>query len=201
MISDVLRAMEDAGTVRRGYFVENLEGAQFAWPGAIDRLREPPRSESRRVDVLAVVDPANAWGSALPWPQLADADARPARRVGATVILVDGALAVWLEPRARRVVTATGVPPESIDLALAIGLPRVAARQRRRELLIEAIDGEAPASSRWARGLIASGARLDYRGLVISGSAVSQLVPETATEPDGDAIEPGDHDDDKSVDA
>ena len=45
-VGDVLRAMEDAGTVRRGYFVENLEGAQFAWPGAIDRVREAPRQGS-----------------------------------------------------------------------------------------------------------------------------------------------------------
>ena len=45
-VGDVLRAMEDAGTVRRGYFVESLEGAQFAWPGAIDRLREAPRGQA-----------------------------------------------------------------------------------------------------------------------------------------------------------
>src|SRR6185369_14434783 len=47
LVGDVLRAMEDAGTVRRGYFVESLEGAQFAWPGAIDRLREAPRGGTR----------------------------------------------------------------------------------------------------------------------------------------------------------
>ncbi len=197
-VGDVLRAMEDAGTVRRGYFVENLEGAQFAWPGAIDRLREAPRSDARRVDVIAAVDPANAWGSALPWPQLADPDARPARRVGATTILVDGALAVWLEPKARRIVTAVGVPPESIELALAVGLPRVAARQRRRELLIEAIDGEAPTSSPWARGLIAGGARVDYRGLVVSGS-IAQVAPEAQTEPGADDEE--DENEDAGVDA
>jgi len=197
-VSDVLRAMEDAGTVRRGYFVENLEGAQFAWPGAIDRVREAPRSDAKRVDVLAAVDPANAWGSALPWPQLADPDARPARRVGATAILVDGALAVWLEPKARRVVTAVGLPVESIELALAVGLPRVAARQRRRELLIEAIDGEAPANSRWARGLIAGGARIDYRGLVVSGSTLAAIAPTPSADVDETDA---DSDDDDVVDA
>jgi ATP-dependent Lhr-like helicase len=176
-VSDVLRAMEDAGTVRRGYFVENLEGAQFAWPGAIDRLREAPRGQAQRVDVLAAVDPANAWGSALPWPELRDPDARPARRSGATAVLVDGALALWLEPKARRIATATGLPAETIELACAVGLPRVAAKQRRRELLIETIDGEAAGSSPLARSLIASGARVDYRGLVVRGT-ITQVLPE-----------------------
>jgi ATP-dependent helicase Lhr and Lhr-like helicase len=176
-VADVLRAMEDAGTVRRGYFVEHLEGAQFAWPGAIDRLREAPRGQAQRVDVLAAVDPACAWGSALPWPALHDPDARPARRVGATAILVDGALALWLEPKGRRVATATSLPAETIELACAVGLPRVAAKQRRRELLIETIDGEAAGSSRWARNLLAAGARVDYRGLVVRG-AVTQALQE-----------------------
>jgi ATP-dependent Lhr-like helicase len=186
-VADVLRAMEDAGTVRRGYFVEHLEGAQFAWPGAIDRLRESPRGQAQRVDVLAAVDPANAWGSALPWPELRDPDARPARRVGATAVLVDGALALWLEPKARRIATAASVPAETIELACAVGLPRVAARQRRRELLIETIDGAAASASPWARGLLAAGARVDYRGLVVRG-AVTQVAAAPESEPeDADA--------------
>src|SRR6185436_6070469 len=44
-VYDVLRAMEDAGRVRRGYFVAGLGALQFALPGADDRLRshrEPP---------------------------------------------------------------------------------------------------------------------------------------------------------------
>ena len=175
-VADVLRAMEDAGTIRRGYFVENLEGAQFAWPGAIDRLREAPRGQAQRVDVLAAVDPACVWGSALPWPQLRDPDARPARRVGATAVLVDGALALWLEPKGKRIAT-TDLPAEMIDLAFAVGLPRVAVRQRRRELLVETIDGEAATASPWARGLLAAGARIDYRGLVVRGT-VTQTMPE-----------------------
>jgi ATP-dependent Lhr-like helicase len=194
-VSDVLRAMEDAGTVRRGYFVENLEGAQFAWPGAIDRLRETPRGQAQRVDVLAATDPANAWGSALPWPELRDPDARPARRVGATAILVDGALALWLEPKARRIATAAALPAETIELACSVGLPRVAAKQRRRELLIETIDGEAASSSPLARSLVAAGARIDYRGLVVRG-ALTQVLPEP--EPDS---EPEAEDDEEEVDA
>ncbi len=165
-IADVLRAMEDAGTVRRGFFVDSLDGVQFAWPGAIDRLREPPVGPAARVDVLAAVDPANAWGGALPWPPLAEGGARPARRVGASVILVDGALAVWVEPRARRLTTGL-LPAEQIALACDVGLPRLAARARRRELLIETIDGVVAGESPLAAGLLARGARVDYRGLVV----------------------------------
>jgi ATP-dependent Lhr-like helicase len=180
-IGDVLRAMEDAGTVRRGYFVESLEGAQFAWPGAIDRLRETPRGDAQRVDVLPAVDPACAWGSALPWPPLSDPNARPARRVGATAILVDGELAVWLEPKARRIVTGP-LPAESIELALAVGLPRIAARARRRELLIELIDGVAAGESPLARVLLANSARADYRGLVVRAQP-SAIPPASISTP------------------
>jgi ATP-dependent helicase Lhr and Lhr-like helicase len=179
MIGDVLRAMEDAGTVRRGYFVESLEGAQFAWPGAIDRLREAPRGDAQRVDVVPAVDPACAWGSALPWPQLRDPSARPARRVGATAILVDGELAIWLEPRARRLTTGL-LPAESIELALAVGLPRIAAHARRRELLIEMIDGAPAAESPLARVLLAGSARADYRGLVVRAQPSAIPRPELA---------------------
>ncbi len=185
VVGDVLRAMEDAGTVRRGYFVESLEGAQFAWPGAIDRLREASRGQAARVDVISAVDPACAWGSALPWPQLRDPAARPARRVGATVILVDGELAIWLEPSGKRIATGQ-LPGETIELAMAVGLPRIAARTRRRELLVETIDGTAAATSPHARSLLAAGARIDYRGLVVRGSpsAIPDLAPATATEPE-----------------
>src|SRR4029077_378417 len=56
----VLRAMEESGRLRRGYFVAGLGATQFALPGAVDLLRslrdEPDESE---VVVLAAADPAN----------------------------------------------------------------------------------------------------------------------------------------------
>ena len=92
----VLRAMEETGQCRRGYFVEGLGGAQFALPGAVDRMRalagdlvaavsdapagseaaaglllpgQSGRSEDpRRAVVLAAADPAQPYGAALPWP-------------------------------------------------------------------------------------------------------------------------------------
>ncbi|MGH2816790.1 MAG: Lhr family helicase, partial [Actinomycetota bacterium] len=66
----VLKAMEDAGRCRRGYFVDGLGGAQFAMPGAVDRLRaltDPPSSP--QTQVLAAADPANPYGAALAWPE------------------------------------------------------------------------------------------------------------------------------------
>ncbi|MCW5804695.1 MAG: hypothetical protein KIT31_20150, partial [Deltaproteobacteria bacterium] len=198
VVGDVLRAMEDAGTVRRGFFVESIEGAQFAWPGAIDRLREAPRGQAVRVDVIAAVDPALAWGSILPWPQLRDVDARPARRVGATAILVDGELAVWVEPKGRRIATGR-VPDEQVELALAVGLPRLAAKARRRELLIEQLDGAPSGESPFTRGLLAAGARIDYRGLVVRGATVAAVAPvpsEASEEADDDAAAAADESDD-----
>ena len=87
----VLAAAEEAGRVRRGYFVEGLGAAQFAGPGAVDRLRAPepvvPQAKSPtsgispersgadvRTLVLAAADPANPYGAALPWPARADDD-------------------------------------------------------------------------------------------------------------------------------
>src|SRR5207253_8948890 len=74
----VLSAFEDAGRVRRGYFVEGLGASQFATPGAVDRLRASARplgapypdsdEGGLRTVVLAAADPANPYGAALPWP-------------------------------------------------------------------------------------------------------------------------------------
>src|ERR1700674_1921770 len=73
-IYPVLRAMEESGRIRRGYFVAGQGGAQFALPGAVDRLRTCPDgppvdgSSAPAVLVLAATDPANAYGLILPWP-------------------------------------------------------------------------------------------------------------------------------------
>ncbi len=83
---------------------------------------------------------------------------------------------MWLEPKARRIATGD-LPTETIELALAVGLPRVAARARRRELLIEGIDGVAAAESPLARVLLAGTARADYRGLVVRAQAASVVPP------------------------
>ena len=118
----VLSALEQGGQVRRGYFVERLGGSQFALPGAVDRLRVDAQVVERSADedgptdlqvvVLAATDPANPYGASLPWPVAgpdpSDAGAgrhRPGRKAGALVVLVDGALVLYLERGGRTVLS------------------------------------------------------------------------------------------------
>jgi ATP-dependent Lhr-like helicase len=97
----VLRAMEETGRIRRGYFVQGLGGSQFALPGAVDRLRAA-RDPEGRVVAIAATDPANPYGALLPWPELTG---RPARAAGAYVVLEDGELRLYLERGGRSLVT------------------------------------------------------------------------------------------------
>jgi ATP-dependent helicase Lhr and Lhr-like helicase len=99
----VMRALEDAGRIRRGWFVATLGAAQFALGGAVERLRaERERPESPRAWVLAATDPAQPYGAALPWPE---STGRPARAAGASAVIVDGALCAYLERGARGLIT------------------------------------------------------------------------------------------------
>jgi len=117
----ILRAYEENGRARRGYFVETLGAAQFGTPGSIDRLRSfasPDRTPTPAV-VLAATDPANVYGAALPWPERPGAEPaedavdlgeepgparkrgatghRAGRKAGALVVLVDGELVLYVE--------------------------------------------------------------------------------------------------------
>lgn len=105
----VLSALEDTGSARRGYFVDGLGASQFAPVEAVDRLRDRDQERhagsSRRGAAsvaLAVTDPANPYGAALPWPALPGTPpegpaVRPARRAGALVLLVDGHAAAFVD--------------------------------------------------------------------------------------------------------
>ncbi|MGK5111631.1 ATP-dependent helicase [Geodermatophilus sp. CPCC 205506] len=113
----VLRAFEENGRARRGYFVETLGAAQFGTPGSVDRLRSfatPDRVPGGAI-VLAATDPANVYGAALPWPERTAgtedavdvgegsgggrraAGHRAGRKAGALVVLVDGDLVLYVE--------------------------------------------------------------------------------------------------------
>jgi ATP-dependent Lhr-like helicase len=105
----ILKALEERGAVRRGYFVAGLGAAQFALPGAVDRLRSfrdpAPEDGGPSVTVaLAATDPAQPFGASLPWPEHGEGG-RPARTAGAHVVLVDGALAAHLERGGHSLVT------------------------------------------------------------------------------------------------
>ncbi len=128
MLYKVLTAFEDAGRCQRGYFVESLGGAQFAVASTVDRLRsyldgvDPQRPEYQAV-VLAAADPANPYGAALPWPARTSEDdgpARPGRKAGALVVLVDGELAWFLERGGRSLLGFTDDPDANYAAATAI---------------------------------------------------------------------------------
>ncbi|MFZ4736863.1 MAG: DEAD/DEAH box helicase [Bradymonadia bacterium] len=155
----VLKAMEDAGRVRRGYFVEGLGATQFSQPGTEERLRafREPEAESDAV-VLPACDPANPWGAALPWPKRESG--RPMRAAGTHVVLHDGHLRAWLGRNGRALSTFLPEDPparhraaEAIAGALA---GAVDAGQLPGFTLAE-VDGAAPGSSPLAAALLRSG--------------------------------------------
>jgi ATP-dependent Lhr-like helicase len=156
--------MEESGAVRRGYFVEGLGGAQFAHPGAVERLRafrDPDREEGASVGALAAADPAQPYGAALPWPESAG---RPSRSAGAYVVSVDGAPAAFLERGGKTLVTF-GADPSSWADAVA-GLVKDGVVRR---IELRTIDG-APAIEHPAAGsLRAAGFADGYRGLTLRG--------------------------------
>jgi ATP-dependent Lhr-like helicase len=183
----VLRAMEEAGQCRRGYFVEGLGAAQFALPGAVDRMRalvwgewgggQPPHargvpggSSPRGSTVLAAADPAQPYGAALPWPDRPGempSSHRPGRKAGALVVLVDGVLVLYVERGGRTLLSWTDesdlLGPSAAALAASV---RDGALGR---LSVERADGLTVGSgihgSPLAQALEAAGFRPTPRGL------------------------------------
>ncbi len=154
----VYSALEEAGKVRRGYFIEGRGGAQFALPGAVDRLRGVDPVSI----VLAAADPANPYGAAIPWP---DTSGRPSRAAGAYVVLVDGHAAAFVERGGRSVITFdSAVEPVRVAAAIAeIG------RRRLKRMTIERVDGGPVADSTLAAALLEAGFATGYKGLSLRG--------------------------------
>ncbi len=94
-VYDVLKAMEDAGRIRRGYFVGGVGAMQFALPAALELMRSfKDLPEDPETVVLAATDPANPYGTMLKWPALTATESAtgrgPTRTVGSIVVLVNG---------------------------------------------------------------------------------------------------------------
>jgi len=176
-IYPILRAMEESGRIRRGYFVDGLGAAQFALLGAVDRLRSMREPVAERaadgaagptVHLLAAVDPANPYGAALGWPRRGDADRRPLQRAaGAYVVLVDGAPALYLERGGH----SLQLLPQADDAAVAgpafAALRTLVDDGRFRELVISRVDGGSVAGSPWQPLLEDAGFVAGYRGHVL----------------------------------
>jgi len=156
-IYPVLRMMEESGHIRRGYFVEGLGGAQFALPGAVDRLRSHRSEEEKAIVLLAATDPASAFGVTLPWPHL---QGRPARIAGAYVVLHGGDLRLFVERGGRSISTHGDVQLEHLALLKEIGL-------RQGKLELRAVDGNPVGESPLYGRLLEVGFQPTHRGLVL----------------------------------
>lgn len=167
----VLKVLEERGQVRRGYFVAGLGAAQFALPGAVDRLRSArevadpslhPELTPAAV-VLAATDPAQPYGAALDWPE---SPGRPSRSAGAVVVLRSGIPQAWFDRRSSHLVTF----PASADGAWAEALATLVKDGRQRAIEVRKVDGS-PIDRRGgeAMALLAAGFTEGYRGFVLRG--------------------------------
>jgi ATP-dependent Lhr-like helicase len=160
-----LANLEMLGTARRGYFVEGLGGAQFALPGAVERLRSLPRAEGE-LQILAATDPGNPYGASLAWPRR-EAGRRPARTAGAYVLLRDGAPLLYVERGGRGILRLAEV--EGDELVTAVAHLAEAARDGViPKLSIERVDGEPAIGSGYEEALIEAGFSRQPRRLVAS---------------------------------
>ncbi len=175
----VLAAFEETGRARRGYFVEGLGAAQFAVPGAVDRMRAMAAEAERAAErtersggphalVLAATDPANPFGAALPWPGRGeDSGHKPGRKAGALVVLVDGRLAMYVERGGRTLLTWTDDPlilqPAVDALALAVREGHLG------RITLERADGAPVLTSALGSALEQAGFHATPRGLRLRG--------------------------------
>ena len=183
----VLKAMEEAGRARRGYFVAGLGATQFAQPGAEERLRSfRERPEEPLTQVLAATDPANPYGAVLPWPGRVaagpateaaaappDATGRPQRAAGALVVLHDGELVAWLGRGEHHL--HTFLPQEEPARghalrALASALAGLVEAGQRKALLIARVDGGDVNASSLAPALKAAGFTAGTKGYLKRGA-------------------------------
>ncbi len=172
----VLKAMEEAGRARRGYFVAGLGAMQFARLGADDRLRSQRATADEQEPsavVLAATDPANPYGATLPWPEASTeaegrSEARPQRAAGAHVVLLSGELVAYLGRGQKALTTylSRAEPARSVaSRALAAALSRAVDEGGRKALVLARIDGDEAKRSPLAPFLV-------ERGFTPSGSGL-----------------------------
>jgi ATP-dependent Lhr-like helicase len=157
-VYQVLKGMEDAGRIRRGYFVAGLGATQFANAGAVDLLRslrdEPEQPETV---MLAATDAANPYGAIVKWPE---SQWTLSRSVGARVILVNGLMASYISRGEKQLyVFLPEDEPERSMVAreVAKALAELVHGGRRRALLIAEINDEPAARSPLAPFLAEAG--------------------------------------------
>jgi ATP-dependent Lhr-like helicase len=168
-----LRMLEESGRARRGYFVAGLGAAQFALPGAAERLRAGRTDDAAatRLVVLAATDPAQPYGAALAWPDPPEVDPavegaarapRPARSAGALVVLRGGAPVAYFDPRSHHVLAYDVDDVDWVEV-----LPGLVREDRLRRLEIQRVNGLPVRSTPFGPALDAVGFVPTPRGVVL----------------------------------
>ncbi len=210
-VYDVLKALEESGRIRRGYFVGGLGATQFALPAAVDLLRqlrtEPPAEKPEFVQ-LAATDPANPYGSVLRWPDfpVMDEDSESAprvltRAVYAEVILRNGQLVAWLKRgNPNLLVFLPAEEPERSQAAAGLAHFLCARGQERMRasshegVLITTINGQPVAAHSMARFLMDAGFHPGPLGMHLRRIPLPSRTPSRSgprfnrTMPEGDTI-------------
>jgi len=197
-IYDVMKALEESGRVRRGYFAADLGATQFALPAAVDLLRSlrvGTRTETSEVVMLAATDPANPYGALLRWPAAPEQGSSLTRSVGARVILVDGALRAYLRrgnPNIQVLLPEEEPACSQVARALAEFLVMHVQRERGAEdardragMLIAAVNGVPVAEHPLARFLLDAGFQSGRMGFNVRRSIAALPVtdPKDAAPP------------------
>jgi ATP-dependent Lhr-like helicase len=178
LVYKVLSTLEETGRVRRGYFVEHLGAAQFATPATVDRLRAVAADSETSADAaertlevltLSATDPANPFGAALAWP--ADAEERhgghrPGRKAGALVVLVDGALGLFVERGGKTILDFLGDDDARAAAAESLATTVRATKGRMR---VEKVDGVFAIGTPLGDALTAAGFAPTPQGLRLRG--------------------------------
>lgn len=171
----VLRAMEDAGTLRRGYFVEDLGATQFALPGCPQQLRRARNTpgEHAPATVLSATDPAQPFGAALPWDALSKG--RQERRRGAQVVISEGRLLGFLNAKGDRLTLHEAAPASvrAVAQALREGVGRPRGKRGSSATALKFINGERALESKHRDAFEAEGFRSAGDALFVRHGAAS----------------------------
>jgi ATP-dependent Lhr-like helicase len=159
-------SLETLGVCQRGYFVEGLGGAQFALPGAAERLRAQRDDDAAPPVVLAATDPAQPYGAALKWPRPDAAARTPARQAGAHVVLAGAEPVLYVERAGKGLQILVREDDERLAPAIE-ALADAVRRGRIRKLGVERVNGEPVVGSAWEEPLLELGFRAGPRRLTI----------------------------------
>jgi ATP-dependent helicase Lhr and Lhr-like helicase len=184
--------MEDAGRIRRGYFVAGVGATQFALPAALELLRSlKDAPDDAETVVLAATDPANPYGTMLKWPTEGGTEMAgsrgPTRSVGSVVVLVNGGLAAYIGRGGRQLFVflpedepARGI----IGRALASRLARLArVEEGQGGLLIAEINGRPAADHPVAPFLLDAGFNPSAMGFQMRAPGGSRTLAPVEVDP------------------